>query len=398
MNLKNVNTGVALTLSALLLAACGPRNGVGTPNPDVLTAPAAPVVGQATDLQNVPAVLDRAEGTMVSLLNPASPDFDPDLLAVLNALGGFSGTSTPASPLALGRDLIRAVSGQGGLRGLTSPPPVLQQTALPTGTYTLDQTGHAHYSPEPTTGYVMRDLRKGSTLTVDWRVNGAATVWAQTPQAGGLVLQELPTRASATFTRGDRKLAAAGLSLTPGECLGTAGPTALNLSAWAGREGNAPAALSLQYGWTDSGITLKAGASYRTRTDSTEAAISLDLRGTATNRCTPTTLSFTPSRADLTASVKVPGDAVQTSLNLRKLDNLVVSGAELRAASPFARVTGDLSASVTHNNQPMLTAFGPLADGADMDLLPGDAVVVRYVEGGRLVETNLAGVLKKFFR
>ncbi|GBF07125.1 hypothetical protein DAERI_120118 [Deinococcus aerius] len=404
MNLKNVRSGALLGLSALLLAACGPQNGIVTPNPDALTQPPALTVGKATELQNVPAVLERASGTLASMLNPASPDFDPDL-KVLFQLMGVRGSSVPnasTNPLGLGHDLTRMLTRQGTIRPLdSSATPVTQQNPLPTGTYTLDAAGNVSSSKEPTTGYVMRNLAEGTTFAVNWREGGAATVWVEYTQAGPYMVrirQELPTRASATFTKEGRKLAAAGFSLTPGACLGTAGPEALSLNAWAGREQNPPASLGLQYGWTDTGISLKANASYRTRTYSAGAALDLDIRGTTANRCTPASLSFTPTRADFGASASVPGDAVEASLGLRKLNNLVISGAELKTPSPFARVTGDLSASVTHNAQPMLTAFGPLADGADMDLLPGDAVVVRYVQNGKLVETNLAGALKKFFR
>lgn len=394
-----------LGLSALLLAACGPRTGVVTPNPDVLTAPTAPVPGQATELQDVPAVLDRASGTLAAMLNPASPDFDPDLAVLFQLLGvrGSAVPDAPVNPLSLGRDLTRSLTrqGVGKIRPLdTSATPVTQENPLPTGTYTLDQAGNVSYSPQPTTGYVMKNLGEGTTFAVDWHVDGAATVWVEYVQGGPYltrIRQEVPTRAGATFSKEGRKLAAAQLGLTPGACLTVAGPEALSLSAWAGREQNAPAALGLGYAWTDTGITLKANTSYRTRTYSAEAALDLNVRGTTAGRCTPGSLSFTPTRADLSASVKVPGDAAQASLNLRKLNNLVISGAELRAASPFARVTGDMSASVTHNSQPMLTAFGPLADGPDMDLLPGDAVGVRYVQDGKLVETNLAAALRKLF-
>ncbi|WP_157465255.1 hypothetical protein [Deinococcus apachensis] len=402
MNLKIVRTGALLSLSALLLAACGPKTGIVTPDPDVLTEPPALTVGKATEVQSVPAVLDRASRTMVSMLNPGSPDFDPDLKVLFQLLGASAVPNASANPLGLGHDLTRMLTGQGTIRPLdTSATPVTQQNSLPTGTYTLDAAGNVTSSPEPTTGYVMKNLAKGTTFVVNWREGGAATVWVEYTQAGPYLVrirQELPTHASATFSKGNTTLAAAELRLTPGECLGTAGPSALSLGAWAGREQNAPVALDLQYGWTDTGITLKAQASYHTRTYSAGAAVDLDVRGTTANRCTPASLSFTPTRADFKASASVPDDAVEATLGLRKLNNLVISGAEVKTPSPFARITGDVSASVTHNGQPMLTVFGPLADGTDMDLLPGDAVTVRYVQNGKLVETNLADTPKKFFR
>lgn len=405
MNLRIVKNVVLLSLTSLLIAACGTGT-TGTPqarpDPDALTPPAALVVGQATELQQVPATLDRATATLAGLLDPANPDFDPDLAAVFGALGGTQGVNAEAlttfSPLGLGRDLTRTLARRGA--GTSRPlavtvEPETRQDALPTGTWTIDGSGSVIYSPEPSTGYAEINRIRGTSLNVDWRVGGAETVWVEYVQGGtSRVRQEVPTRASATFTKGDRTLAAAQLRLTPGACLGTAGPDALSLSGWAGRESNSPAALGLQYAWTDTGIMLKANASYRTQTRRADAALDLDLRGTTAHRCDPARLAFTPTRADLSARVQVPGDEVRAALNLRKLSNLVISGVELGAVSPFARVTGDLSASVQHNAQPMLTAFGPLADGADPDLLPGDQVTVRYVQGGKLVEVKLPDMLK----
>ena len=371
------------------------------PNPDTLTAPTAPIVGKATELQSVPAVTDRMASTLESMLNPANPDLDPDLKVVFGALGGGELPRVTANPLGLGRELAQGLARR-NVRPLSIDVNPATQQALPTGTVTLHAAGTVTESKEPTTGYVMIDERAGTTLTVNWKVNGAGTVWVDHVQGSGPyatnVRQEVPTHASATFSKGNRKLAAAQLRMTPGNCLNVAGPEALTLSGWAGREQDAPAALNLGYAWTNSGITLKASALYRTVNHTAQAEVNLDVRGTTANRCTPAALAFTPTRADLTASVKVPGDEVQASLRLRKLSNLVISDTELRAKTPFAQVKGDLSASVQHNGQPMLTAFGPLADGGDLNLLPGDQVVVRYVDQGKLVETSLPDALEKLSR
>lgn len=115
--------------------------------------------------------------------------------------------------------------------------------------------------------------------------------------------------------------------------------------------------------------------------------------GNTTNRCDLRSLSFTPTQLDLTASAKVPNHSANLAVYLRDLKNLTLSEAGLRATTWYKDVSGSLNANLNYNGQTVVTATGPLTDGPDLDLYPGDQIVTTYIKDGKLVTSDLAGLL-----
>ncbi|MBZ9749986.1 hypothetical protein K7W42_03815 [Deinococcus sp. HMF7604] len=392
-------TLAVLTVFSLLLAACRPQP-VPTPIDPATVEPVAPVVGQALEVQQIPGTVESAAKQLNALLDPNNPDIDPDLKALLAVFG--PGSAMPLDlkqPTQLGRSLVQNFAaharGQLQVQGVTT----LKQT-LPTGTTTVDRTGRSTYQSTPADGYVIIFEAQNLRVDVKWKVGGAATVFvpagmAYNPSTGqwSPAEQELPTNASATLTRGTQAAAGATFTMTPGECLSALGPTALSFNAWAGRAVNSPAALKLNYAWTDANISLSGDALYTTTKQKASLSAKLDVRGTTVNRCTPATFAFRPTRADLTASAEVPSHKLDLALYLRDLSNLEFSADALNAQNPLAKVGGTVNGRLSFNGRSLLTAFGPLADGADTNLQPGDQVKVKYVQDGKLVETDLPGAL-----
>lgn len=402
--MPKIQSLAALLGLSLALSACNPDPIVTPfpqPQPEVITQPAAPVVGQATEIQTLPAVTQQAANTFSEMLNPASADFDPDLAAVLEGLGGvMMGQPVQMQPLKvqspaqLGRQIgamltARSRSGLGTLTATT--------TLLPRGTWMVGAQGQlTQTSAQPADGYVLMSAGTATTLTAEWEVGGSKTVLIDDRGnlTGAAMQVEVPTNARVTLTRGAVKRAAAQMTMTPGACVSLIGPDALSLTAWAGREANPPAQLKFSHAWTATGVTTNTEATYLTRSRRATASLTSSISGSTANRCTPATFAFTPSRADLSASVSVPGNTASADLKLRDLTNVVFSDTELRASNPFSKVTGTLSASAQHNGKAVLSAFGPLADGADADLLPGDQTNVQFVLRGKLIVTNLQAVLQ----
>ena len=196
-----------------------------------------------------------------------------------------------------------------------------------------------------------------------------------------------------TITRAGILAAQGDLTLAPGDCFFLVGPTALTFSGWAGKQSTPAAKTSLDYAWTDAGIKASASAEYKTKSLAAKMSADLDLRGTTMNRCNPNTFTFTPTRADLNTSLKIPDQTAEARLYLRDLSNLTFSADAMRAQNPLQSIKGSVNASVKYNGAAALSAFGPLADGGDLDLQPGDQVKVKYVKNGVLVEKNLPEAL-----
>ncbi|MFC4639204.1 hypothetical protein [Deinococcus hohokamensis] len=388
----------ALTVTALLLASCDPHRNSTTPpttTDPAATAPAAPVAGQSTEMDRLPAALGASQQVVMTMLDPQSSDFDPDLKVLLGLVGG----AQSLGPMGLGQgaqSVGRAVLGAFGvkvpvaLRAQALTP--VMETPLPTGTLTLTVSGEVTQSPEPTTGLVIDNRQTGVKLSVDWRQGGAQTVWLEQESAYGLSRTELPTRAAASMTRAGKLVAEVQQSMTPGSCLSTGGPDAVTLAGWAGRETNAPVAAHLAYAWGAGGVQTSGDVTYRTRSRTASAAFNLNVAGTTTGRCDPASFSFTPAQADLSAQLSVPGHEFQAKGYLRDLKNVVISHSELHSAQPFKSVSGRLNASLTHQGKAALTAFGELANG-NANPLPGDQVKVQYVQNGQLVTTSLEALL-----
>jgi len=397
---KLPSLAVLLGLS-LALSACRPDPIVEPlPEPEVFIQPPVPVVGQATELQTLPLVADQAARTFNDMLNPSSTDFDPDLTAVLQVLGGvMSGMNQPVgmqSPAQLGQQIKGMLTARSrsasGLNTLTATT-----TLLPRGTWTAGAQGQlTQTSPQPADGYVLMSAGTVTTLTAEWEVGGSKTVLIDGDGnlTGAAMRVEVPTNARVTLTKGAVKRAAAQMTMTPGACVSITGPDALTLTAWAGRESNPPAQLKFSHVWAATGVTTSAEATYQTRTRSASASIKSSIGGSTANRCTPSTFAFTPTRADLSASINVPSNTASADLKLRDLTNVVFSDTELKARNWFSKVTGTLSASAQHNGKAVMSAFGPLVDGADADLLPGDQANVQFVLRGKLVVTNLQAILE----
>ena len=393
---KLPSLAVLLGLS-LTLSACRP-DPIVEPQPEVLTQPAVPVVGQATELQNLPMVADQAARTFSDMLNPSSTDFDPDLTAVLQTFGGvMSGMNQPLrmqSPAQLGQQIKEMLTARSrpasGLGALTTTT-----TLLPRGTWVAGAQGQlTQTSAQPTDGYVL--MSSATALTAEWEVGGSKTVLIDGDGnlTSAAMRVEVPTNARVTLTKGTVKRAAAQMTMTPGACVSITGPDALTLTAWAGRESNPPAQLKFSHAWAATGVTTSAEVTYQTRTRSASASVKSSIGGSTANRCTPSTFAFTPTRADLSASVNMPNNTASADLKLRDLTNVVFSETELKARNWFTKVTGTLSASAQHNGKAVMSAFGPLADGADADLLPGDQANVQFVLRGKLVVTNLQAILE----
>ncbi|PNY81957.1 hypothetical protein [Deinococcus koreensis] len=384
---------LALTSLTLLLAACGPQGGTQPPvTQDPATiAPTSPTA-QSLDVRQVPVKAQEATVTVSGMIDPA--DMDPDLAALVAALGGPSQPVTLSldSPARLGQELLRSMGrGPRGLQGLVTTP--IRREPMQTGTQTISRAGVSSYSPEPRDKLVLDNQYSGFYMEVDWHLGGAPSVWVEHTDYAGLVQTEVFTKASAILKRGGTLAAQATMSLTPGACFFLVGPTALSFDGWAGKQASPAAKAVLDYAWTDAGITAGASAQYKTRTRSASLDAALDIRGKTENRCDPRTFSFTPTRADLSGSVKLPGQEVEARVYLRDLGNLTFSATALNARNPFQQIRGSLNAGVKYNGAAALSAFGPLADGGDLDLQPGDQVRVKYVRNGVLVEKNLPEAL-----
>lgn len=397
--MPKIHSLAALLGLSLALSACNPDPIVEPqPQPEVITQPAAPVVGQATEVQNLPVVSQQAANTFSEMLNPASADFDPDLAALLGSFGGGMGMmGQPAalhSPAQVGHQIkaMLTARSRSGLAALTTTT-----TLLPRGTWMVGTQGQlTQTSAQPADGYVLMSAGTATTLTAEWEVGGSKTVLIDDSGnlTGAAMRVEVPTNARVTLTKGAVKRAAAQMTMTPGACVNITGPDALTLTAWAGRESNPPAQLKFSHMWAASGVTTSAEATYLTRSRRASAALNSSISGSTANRCTPTSFAFTPTRADLSASVSVPGNSASADLKLRDLTNVVFSDTELKASNPFSKITGTLSASAQHNGKAVLSAFGPLADGGDGDLLPGDQTNVQFVLRGKLIVTNLQALLQ----
>jgi hypothetical protein len=416
MNMNMLSTSWKIAFPGLLvtalLASCGSSpdvsSGATVPQPEVFAAPAAPLVVADTDLGQANVVAQRASAQIQAVLTPEA--LTPDLYSVLNALGlvgPFIPGSPPPSagmplsagieslnPRTLGRQLLSLSSTAVGAQGVVNLPDHL----LPTGTTVINAQGMPTLiSAEPKTGAIIINEKPGLTITIDWKVNGAATTMlmlsAGTDQYGvrQSFRQELPTsaRVSVSKTASGKMIAAATFSMTPGACLETTGPEALKLDVWAGNAAQPELKASADYAWNAQGLSLKASASLSTLKGKASAVTDLKLDGTTSNRCDSAAFSFKPSRLDASASAEVPGDRLNAELKLRDVSNLEFSAAAMRVPNPFAKVQGKMLASADHNGQRFFSAFGPLADGPDLDLIPGDGVEVKYVQSGQLVTTNL---------
>lgn len=389
-------TTALLTVTTLLLAACKPTP---TPTDPGATTPTAPVTGKSLDLQTAPATAYAAAQQFNTLTNPANPDLDPDLKTLM---GLFMPESGPMNlsldrPTQIGRQLLDRVTGRSKLSsqsvaGIREP--------LPTGTVTFKADGTVERSDQPADGAVMVNEDTGLRVEAKWRVNGAPTVWVDSgtrydhvKNTWVPVQTEVPTNASGTISEKGTTRAGATFTMTPGNCLNTFGPEALKLSAWAGRQTNAPLSMNLDYSWGAQGLKLKASAQHTTTQSAGSVNVDLSLDGTTANRCTDT-LTFTPSGATLLADLSLPSHKIASAVYLRDVRNIVISDAELRKQNFFQNVGGSLNAYVAYNGNNILTASGSIADGNDLDLVPGDQVAVKYVRDGKLVEKNLPVALK----
>lgn len=402
------SVGLLLILTAAL-AACGPTSSVDgstTAPPEAFVAPAVPLVTADTDLGQASVVAGRASLQAQQVLTRGA--LPPELYDSLDALGLLELLDGPAqspvtglslnhlSPLTVGRSVLGRLGHLPGF-GAQGVIPVSDQL-LPTGTVELGAGGKVvSASALPSDGLVVIDRVRGTTLTIGWKVGGAPTVLVNAGtvyDAQGhrtVIRQELPTgaRLSVTRTASGQGLAAASVSMTPGPCLASTGPEALKLDVWAGNTAQPELKASADYAWNAQGLSLKASVNLSTKKGKIGAATDLKLEGATQNRCDAATFSFVPTRLDARASAEVPGDRLNATLLLRDVSNLEFSAAAMRVQNPFAKVQGKLSASADHNGQRFFSAFGPLADGPDLDLIPGDGVEVKYVQGGQVVTTNL---------
>ncbi|WP_291430623.1 hypothetical protein [Deinococcus sp.] len=89
-----------------------------------------------------------------------------------------------------------------------------------------------------------------------------------------------------------------------------------------------------------------------------------------------------------TGTLDIPSHKAELSVYLRDLSNLEISEKAMSAPNALDRIGGTVNAALTFNGKAVVTAFGPLADGSDMNLQPGDQVKFRYVKNGKLVETD----------
>lgn len=391
-------TTALLTVGALLLASCD-RTG-RTPTDPAQKEPAAPVVGKSLDLQTAPATAYAAAQQFNTLTNPANPDLDPDLKALM---GLFMPQSGPMSlsldrPTQIGRQLLGRVTGRSQLSSQSVVVGIRE--ALPTGTVTFKDNGTVERSEQPTDGAVMINEITGVRVEAKWRVNGAPTVWVDSgtrydsmQKTWVPVQTEVPTNASGTISEKGTVRAGATFSMTPGGCLNTFGPDALKLNAWAGRQTNAPLSMNLEYSWGAQGLKLKADAKHTTTKNTGSVSVDVSLDGATANRCTDT-LTFTPSGATLTADLSLPSHKVASAVYLRDVKNIVISDAELKKENFFRNVSGTLNAALSYNDSNVLTASGSIADGNDMDFAPGDQVTVKYVRDGKLIEKKLPDALK----
>ncbi|MFT2721046.1 hypothetical protein ACMT4L_13705 [Deinococcus sp. A31D244] len=390
-----------MTVGALLLASCDRTTTPTQPtNPAPVdpakTEPAAPVVGQSVEVQEVMGTAQSAAKKMAAMTDPNNPDLDPDLKALL---GLFNVGGAPVRPNSLdlsgaasfGKNFVQGLGGQG--RVTTQSMTTVQQ-ALATGTHTYTRDGGYQYSELPKDGYVEIDEQSGVRIEASWKVGGAATVWVNNGYAydynTGQVLprqQEVPTNATGSVTVSGKTVAGLKFNMTPGDCLNTAGPTALTLSGWAGRETNAPAKLALAYAWTEKDVLLSGSAQYATTKEKVDASMKLNVTGTTSDRC-GAAFTFTPTRADLTGTLDIPSHKTELNVYMRDLSNLEFSEKAMSAPNALDRIGGTVNAALSFNGKAVVTAFGPLADGTDMDLQPGDQVKFRYVKSGKLVETD----------
>jgi hypothetical protein len=383
-----------LTVGALLFASCD-RTG-GTPTDPAQKEPAAPVVGQSLEVQDVMGTAQSAAKQMAAMTDPNNPDLDPDLKALLEL---FNVGGAPVRPNGL--DLSGAASfgknfvqGLGGKGRVTTQAMTTVKQPLATGTRTYTRDGGYQYSELPRDGYVEIDEQSGVRIEASWKVGGAATVWVNNGYAydynTGQYLprqMEVPTNATGSVTVSGKTVAGLKFSMTPGDCLNTAGPTALTLSSWAGREANAPAKLDLAYAWTEKDVLLSGSAQYATTKEKVAASMKLNVTGTTRDRC-GAAFAFTPTRADLTGTLDIPSHKTELNVYLRDLSNLEFSEKAMSAPNALDRIGGTVNAALSFNGKAVVTAFGPLADGKDMDLQPGDQVKFRYVKSGKLVEAD----------
>ncbi|MGM9320276.1 hypothetical protein [Deinococcus aquaticus] len=383
-----------LTVSALLLASCD-RTG-RTPTDPAQKEPAAPVVGQSLEVQSVAGTAQSAAKKMAAMTDPNNPDLDPDLKALL---GLFNVGGAPVRPNSLdlsgaasfGKNFVQGLGGQGRV---TTQAMTTIQDALPTGTDTISRDGKISHTSTPTDEYVLVDARSDLRVEAKWKVGGAATVWVNNGYAYDYNTrqylprqQEVPTNATGSVTVSGKTVAGLKFNMTPGDCLNTAGPTALTLSGWAGRETNAPAKLDLTYAWTEKDVLLSGSAQYATTKEKVDASMKLNVTGTTSDRC-GAAFTFTPTRADLTGTLDIPSHKTELNVYLRDLSNLEFSEKAMSAPNALDRIGGTVNAALNFNGKAVVTAFGPLADGNDMDLQPGDQVKFRYVKSGKLVETD----------
>lgn len=394
-----------LTVGALLLASCDRTTTPTQPtNPAPVdpakTEPAAPVVGQSLEVQNVMGTAQSAAKQMAAMTDPNSPNMDPDLKALLGLLG-MGSAPIPMSGGLNGLDLSGAASfgknfvqGLGGKGRVTTQAMTVVQDTLATGTRTYTRDGGYQYSELPRDGYVEIDEQSGVRIEAKWKVGGAATVWVDNGYAydynTGQYLprqMEVPTNATGSVTVSGKTVAGLKFSMTPGDCLNTAGPTALTLSGWAGREANAPAKLDLAYAWTEKDVLLSGSAQYATTKEKVAASMKLNVTGTTRDRC-GAAFTFTPTRADLTGMLDIPSHKTELNVYLRDLSNLEFSEKAMSAPNALDRIGGTVNAALSFNGKAVVTAFGPLADGKDMDLQPADQVKFRYVKSGKLVEAD----------
>ncbi|MFN4253036.1 hypothetical protein [Deinococcus sp.] len=383
-----------LTVGALLLASCD-RTG-RTPTDPAQKEPAAPVVGQSVEVQDVAGTAQSAAKQMAAMTDPNNPDLDPDLKTLL---GLFNVGVTPVGPNSLdlsgaasfGKSFVQGIGGKGRV---TTQALTTVQEALPTGTRTINRDGTISESTTPTDGYVLVDARSDLRIQAQWKVGGAATVWVNNGYAYDYNTrqhlprqQEVPTNATGSVTVSGKTVAGLKFSMTPGDCLNTAGPTALTLSGWAGRETNAPVKLDLAYAWTEKDVLLSGSAQYATTREKVAASMKLNVTGTTSDRC-GAAFAFTPTRADLTGTLDIPSHKTELNVYLRDLSNLEFSEKAMSAPNALDRIGGTVNAALNFNGKAVVTAFGPLADGNDMDLQPGDQVKFRYVKSGKLVEAD----------
>lgn len=390
-----------MTVGALLLASCDRTTTPTQPtNPAPVdpakTEPAAPVVGQSLDVQEVMGTAQSAAKQMAAMTDPNNPNLDPDLKALL---GLFNMGGAPVRPNSLdlsgaasfGKNFVQGIGGNGRV---TMQALTVVQEALPTGTRTINANGTISETETPTDGFVLVDARSDLRLEAKWKVGGAATVWVDNGQTYDPNTwqwvprqQEVPTNATGSVTVSGKTVAGLKFSMTPGDCLNTAGPTALTLSGWAGRETNAPVKLDLTYAWTEKDVLLSGSAQYATTKEKVAASMKLNVTGTTSDRC-GAAFTFTPTRADLTGTLDIPSHKTELNVYLRDLSNLEFSEKAMSAPNALDRIGGTVNAALNFNGKAVVTAFGPLADGNDMDLQPGDQVKFRYVKSGKLVEAD----------